>query len=479
MPSTSACNAASLESRSGAKPPSSPTAVARPWSWSVRLRAWKTSAPMRRHSENERAPAGTTMNSWTSTLLSAWAPPLSTLIIGTGSTRAASPPRAPRRGRRRPSAATAPPRPSGCRANRGPGARGRSRSGSFVSDPLSEPVGRGAEGELGIDPQHPGAVDEREELIADSSERCLIRLGIARRRPAARRRGAALELARVQRRGQVVGHVAENPRFAPLLAGLDAVPVAQDGARGRGLGVAEHVRVAADELLAAVLGHRGQGAGAALLEQQREEVDLEQHVAELVEELAVVTAVDGVGELVGLLHGVGDDRTLVLLAVPRAVVPQAAGQLVEAADGRGDVVPAHPPVDVGGAAVCGAAPPCGAAPAPPCGAAPAPPCGAAPAPPCGVGVAPPCGAAPAPFCGVGVAPGAVVLVFFGLGAFEQSWVMKPLRQFVRSFHFFWKSLTKSLSAFCEFCDASSCLMVLLAWASPCCEAAVTFVTSKT
>src|SRR3954449_3365358 len=93
MPSTSACNAASLESRSGAKPPSSPTAVARPRSWSVRLRAWKTSAPMRRHSENERAPAGTTMNSWKSTLLSAWAPPLSTFIIGTGSTRAASPPR--------------------------------------------------------------------------------------------------------------------------------------------------------------------------------------------------------------------------------------------------------------------------------------------------------------------------------------------------------------------------------------------------
>ena len=33
------------------------------------------------------APAGTTMNSWKSTELSAWAPPLSTFIIGTGSTR--------------------------------------------------------------------------------------------------------------------------------------------------------------------------------------------------------------------------------------------------------------------------------------------------------------------------------------------------------------------------------------------------------
>ena len=55
--------------------------------------AWKTSAPMRRHSEKVGAPHGTTMNSWKSTLLSACAPPLSTFIIGTGSTRAASPPR--------------------------------------------------------------------------------------------------------------------------------------------------------------------------------------------------------------------------------------------------------------------------------------------------------------------------------------------------------------------------------------------------
>ncbi len=57
------------------------------------MSAWKTSAPVRRASANVGAPAGTTMNSWKSTLLSAWAPPLSTFIIGTGSTRASSPPR--------------------------------------------------------------------------------------------------------------------------------------------------------------------------------------------------------------------------------------------------------------------------------------------------------------------------------------------------------------------------------------------------
>ena len=93
MPLTSICSASSLEPRSGAKPPSSPPAVPRPASCSVFFSAWKTSAPMRRHSENEAAPAGTTMNSWKSTLLSACAPPLRTFIIGTGRTRASAPPR--------------------------------------------------------------------------------------------------------------------------------------------------------------------------------------------------------------------------------------------------------------------------------------------------------------------------------------------------------------------------------------------------
>ena len=90
MPSTSIPSAASFDSRSGAKPPSSPTAVARPRSLSVRFSAWKTSVPMRSASEKLGAPAGTTMNSWKSTELSAWAPPLRTFIIGTGSTWASS-----------------------------------------------------------------------------------------------------------------------------------------------------------------------------------------------------------------------------------------------------------------------------------------------------------------------------------------------------------------------------------------------------
>jgi hypothetical protein len=77
----------------------------------------------------------------------------------------------------------------------------------------------------------------------------------------------------------------------------------------------------ADQLLGDPLGDRAQVAGAALLEQQREEDDLEEDVAELVEQLGVVAAGGGVGELVGLLDGVRDDRALVLLAVPGAFPP--------------------------------------------------------------------------------------------------------------------------------------------------------------
>jgi hypothetical protein len=90
------------------------------------------------------------------------------------------------------------------------------------------------------------------------------------------------------------------------------------------------VRVPADQLLANVLGDLLERPSPALLEQQREEVDLEEDVAQLVEQLGVVAAVRRVGQLVGLLDRVRDDRTLVLLTVPGALAPQPARQLVQA-----------------------------------------------------------------------------------------------------------------------------------------------------
>jgi hypothetical protein len=70
-------------------------------------------------------------------------------------------------------------------------------------------------------------------------------------------------------------------------------------------------------------------AASALLQQEREEVDLEEQVAELVEQLLVVARERGVGDLVGLLDRVRDDRPLVLLAIPRAVAAQALGERLQ------------------------------------------------------------------------------------------------------------------------------------------------------
>jgi hypothetical protein len=86
------------------------------------------------------------------------------------------------------------------------------------------------------------------------------------------------------------------------------------------------MRVPAHELRVNAARDLRQVAGAALLEQQREEVDLEEQVAELVEQLRVVGRERGVGDLVGLLDRVRDDRLRGLLAIPRAVTAQPRRQ---------------------------------------------------------------------------------------------------------------------------------------------------------
>ena len=100
---------------------------------------------------------------------------------------------------------------------------------------------------------------------------------------------AALQLARLQERRQRRGHVVEDPLPA-LLLGLDLLPALAHAPGGVRLDLAEDVRVAADEL--GVDGPRDllEVAVALLLEQQREEVDLEEEVAELVEQLGGIAA---------------------------------------------------------------------------------------------------------------------------------------------------------------------------------------------
>jgi len=68
---------------------------------------------------------------------------------------------------------------------------------------------------------------------------------------------------------------------------------------------------------------------APLREQQREEVDLEKEVAELVEELGVIALLSRVRDLVGLLDRVGNDRADRLLAVPGTIAAQPLRELFE------------------------------------------------------------------------------------------------------------------------------------------------------
>ena len=153
--------------------------------------------------------------------------------------------------------------------------------------------------------------------------------------------------------GQVLGHLAEHARLATRLGALDRSQLRRTSPAVSRLDLAEDVRVAADQLLGDVVGDLREVAGAALLEQQRQEVDLEEHVAELVEHLGVVAAVRGVGELVGLLDRVRDDRALVLLAVPRALDAQPARDRVEPRErlGRSPGAPACSPREVAVGAV--------------------------------------------------------------------------------------------------------------------------------
>ena len=65
------------------------------------------------------------------------------------------------------------------------------------------------------------------------------------------------------------------------------------------------------------------------LEQQGEEVDLEEHVAQFVEQTFVVAALDRISQLIGLLDRVRHDRALVLLAIPGAFAAQPPGDRVQ------------------------------------------------------------------------------------------------------------------------------------------------------
>ncbi len=114
-----------------------------------------------------------------------------------------------------------------------------------------------------------------------------------------------------------------------LLLGLDRLPALTHAPCGRSLGVSEDVRMSPHELRVDATGDGLEIPLALLLEEQGQEVRLEEQVAELVDELCRIVCERRLGDLVGLLDRVGDDRACRLLAIPGALRPQATGQLLE------------------------------------------------------------------------------------------------------------------------------------------------------
>jgi hypothetical protein len=185
---------------------------------------------------------------------------------------------------------------------------------------------------LGLRCSGPGAVDrllQLRELVVQVGDRSR---GVGVLEVDGRR--AALQLPRVEKCGEVLGDVVEDA-LAALLLGLQALPVRADAPRGPRLDLAEDVGVPRDELVVDPARDGGEVALALLLQQQREEVGLEEEVAELVLELPRVARQGGVRDLVGLLNRVRDDRLRGLLAIPRAVAPQPLGELLELEEGVG------------------------------------------------------------------------------------------------------------------------------------------------
>ena len=120
----------------------------------------------------------------------------------------------------------------------------------------------------------------------------------------------------------------EDP-LAALLLGFDLLPTRANAAGGLRLGLAEDVRVAADELGVYPARDRLEITFVLFLQQQREELDLEEKVAELVQQLRGFAPRSRVGDLVRLLDRVRHDRERSLFPIPRTVTAQPPCQLLQ------------------------------------------------------------------------------------------------------------------------------------------------------
>ena len=109
-----------------------------------------------------------------------------------------------------------------------------------------------------------------------------------------------------------------------FLLGLDALPGALDVRRRQSaVLVGEHMRMPSDHLSRDRLDHVAECERVLFLRHAGVEHHLQQEIAEFVAEIVEIAARDGVGDLIGLLDGVGRDGRKILFEIPGAA---AAGR---------------------------------------------------------------------------------------------------------------------------------------------------------
>ncbi len=97
---------------------------------------------------------------------------------------------------------------------------------------------------------------------------------------------------------------------------LDPLPQVLDRMRGKPLRVTEHVRMTPQQLLGDRLDHVAEVESTLLLRHARMENHLQQEVAQFLTQIVELAACHRIGDLIGLLDGVGSDGRKILLQVP-------------------------------------------------------------------------------------------------------------------------------------------------------------------
>src|SRR5688572_26973080 len=192
-----------------------------------------------------------------------------------------------------------------------------------------EALVRRTERGLGIEALLARGADEVEEKLAEELGIVHVHRKLDPRRDEPHAGGTLLEsLGREQRR-EVLGHAAEHAlpvlralRSLRALLALDALPLREQVAALDG-DAFEHVRVAAYELLAQASSDVREVERALLVCELRVDRDLEQEIAKLVAQPLEITRIERLERLVCLFKEMRAQRSMGLLAVPRAAVGSA------------------------------------------------------------------------------------------------------------------------------------------------------------